>query len=334
MKSIRHARPLLGAVVAALLSAEASEVLAQIGPMVPPSPISVLGSFEDGQLNHWYLSQSSTLASVAGESAGDDAGTDSAYLPGLAKPITKGVAGQYDTASAYAGILPTKLSVAAFTSTGQSSSDIHALGFAMAGASYFTIMDQPGTVTMTLHLSGTLSSLTLGSKAAMSLIAIGSGVDAGLLNTLDQGSLGSGVDVPQSMESLPRINDAHAQVFSALHADGSGGTDAFDQDFSVSAEGLEFACAESGAGQAYCGKYLYAFSLGLQAASTNNAHADFAHTLTVTGLQLPQGTTLSFEPGTAIPTTTTAVPEASTGFMTLMGIGMVAGSLARRRRPH
>ncbi|MBI2733290.1 MAG: hypothetical protein HYX44_08315 [Aquabacterium sp.] len=299
--------------------------------MAPPNAISVLGSFEQGQLNHWYVSQSSTLASVAGESAGDDAGMDSANLLGLAKPITKSVAGQYDTASAYAGVLPTKRSVAAFTSTGQSFSDMHALGFAMAGVSYFTIMDQPGTVTMTLHLSGTLSSLTLGSKAAMSLVAIGSGVDEGLLNTLDQGSQGDDLDVLQAMQALPQINDRHAQVVSARHADGAGGTDTFDQDLAVSADGVAFACPESGAGQAYCGKYLYGFTLGLQAASTNNAHADFAHTLTVTGLQLPQGAALSFEPGAAIPTTT-AVPEASTGAMTLVGLGMVAGCLARRRR--
>lgn len=334
MKTIRRARPCLGAALVMLLSTGVSEALAQMGPVSPSTAISVLPSFEAGQLNHWYVSQSSTLAAVSGESAGDDAGTDSAILLGLAKPILKGVAGEYDTASAYAAVLPNKLSVAASTSTGQSSSDLHAMGLAMAGISYFTISDQPGTIKMNLHLSGTLTSLTEGSKAAMSLVAFGSGVDEGTLNALNSIGGGDDVDPLQAMDLLPRISTDHARILSARHTNGTGGTDTFDQDFSVSADSVAFGCPESGAGQAYCGKYFYGFSLGIHAASLNNAHADFAHTLTVTGLELPQGATLTFDAGAAIPTTTSAVPEPSAGALSMLGLSMVTALVARRRQRH
>lgn len=332
MRTICHGRPCLGVALALLLSTSGGQALAQLGPVSPANAISVLPSFQEGQLNHWYVSGSNTLASVAGESAGDDAGMDSAMLLGLAKPITKVVAGEYDTASAYAAVSPTKLSVAASTSTGQSFSDVHAMGLAMAGVSYFTIMDQPGTVKMDFHLSGTLTSRTAGSTAAVMVMALGSGVDEGTLAALDQASQGGEVDVLQVMQTLPQINDVHARVFSAQHTDGMGGTDTFDKDFSVSAEGMAFACPEIGAGRAYCGKYFYGFSLGIDAVSTNNANADFAHTLTVTGLQVPQGATLTFDAGAAVPVTTSAVPEPSSGAMSLLGLGMVAGFLARRRQ--
>jgi len=134
------------------------------------------------------------------------------------------------------------------------------------------------------------------------------------------------------MDLLPQIKNDHALILSARHTDGSGGTDTFDKDFSVSADSVAFACPESGAGQAYCGKYLYGFSLGINAASINNAHATFAHTWTVTGLELPQGATLTFDAGAAIPVTTSAVPEPSTSVMSLLGLGLVAGITARRRQ--
>ena len=334
MKTFHHAGPRLGAALALLLSISGNAALAQIGPGSPSTAISALNSYAQGQLNHWYVSQSNTLATVAGESAGDDAGTDSAMLLGLAKPIIKGVAGEYDTASAHAAVLPNKLSVAASTSTGQIISDVHALGLAMAGISYFTISDQPGTIKMNFHLSGNLTSLTVGSKAAMSLVAIGSGVDEGTLAALNLAGEGDDVDLLQAMDLLPQIKNDHAIVLSARHTNGSGGTDTFDKDFSVSADSVAFACPEFGAGQAYCGKYFYGFSLGINAASVNNAHADFAHTLTVTGLELPQGATLTFDAGAAIPVTTSAVPEPSAGALSLLGLGMVVALVGRRRSAH
>jgi hypothetical protein len=329
MKHVRHTSFQLASVCALVLGAVSSNALAQLGPGSPADAPSILTSFPNGQLNHWYVSQSHTLASVAGESAGNDDGMDSAMF-GLAGPIAKSVAGEYDVASAYAAVSASKLSVASFTSTGPSSSDPRAFGLGMADIGYVAIMDQPGTVKMDFHLSGTLNSSAFGSKSGVSLIAIGSGVDQDTLAALNQGD--QDIEIIQAMQTLPQISNAHAQAYSSLHEDGFGATKTIEKDFSVSADGYAFACPTTGAGQAYCGKYLYAFSLGIYAASINNANADFAHTLTVTGLQLPDGATLSFDAGAAIPVTTSAVPEPSVLAMSLLGLGMMAGVATRRRQ--
>ncbi|TAK84219.1 MAG: hypothetical protein EPO09_21030 [Aquabacterium sp.] len=331
MKHFHDALPRVAAACAVLLGTASCDTWAQLAPTSPSTTASVLTSFPDGQLNHWYVSQSSTIVGVAGESAGDDAQMDNAFL-GLAKQSMASVAGEYDTASAFAAVGATTLKAAAFSTTSDSFAGLHSMSYAIAGLSYVAVMDQPGTVTMDLHLSGLLYSRSLGATAAMNVVAIGSGVDDGTLASLDLASNNQDLDPLQTIRLLPQINEAHAQVFNAIHDDAFDGTWTFDKNFSVSAEGQAFACPEVGAGRAYCGKYLYAFSLGLATATLNNADADFAHTLTVTGLQLPEGATLTFESGAAIPVSTSAVPEASTLAMSLIGLCLLAGVTTRRRQ--
>ncbi len=316
------------ALCSSLLLLSAEHAAAQVAPVNIAPSVLELGS---GQLGHWYVSQSQTVASVFGQSAGSDDGHDEALL-GLAQSITRSVAGEYDTASAYAAVTATKLHAATFSTTGQPFSTPYAGGFATAGVSYFTILDRPGTIKMTVHLSGTLNALSLGADAGVSLLAFGSGVEDSVLAPLDQANIDPEAPPLQLMHALPRINDAHLQVFTAFN-DGIGeSTLTLDRDFSVSAEGFAFACPPSGPGTAYCGKYGYVFSLQLDTASLNTASSDFAHTLTLTGLEVPLGVQLTFADGASIPVTTSAVPEASTWAMSLIGLGMVAGVTARRRR--
>lgn len=326
MRSIKHTACYLALFGGLLLS------VAQAGAATTPVNIapSIL-EFGSGQLGHWYVSQSQTAASVFGASAGSDGGDDYAPL-GLAHPITATVAGEYDSASAYAAVTATQLHAAAFSSTGQPFTTPSAGGFATVGANYFTILDRPGTIKLTVHLSGTLNALSLGADAGVSLFAMGSGVDDSVLAPLTPSNTDEASSPLQIMHALPRINDAHLQVFTAFQ-DGVGETTlTIERDFSISAEGFAFACPASGPGTAYCGKYGYAFSLALDTGSVNTASSDFAHTLTLTGLEVPQGVQLSFDAGAAIPVTVSAVPEASASWSALLGLGCVALMTTRRRR--
>lgn len=316
------------AVSSALLMLAADNACAQLAPVNPIPSVFEIGS---GQLGHWYLSRSSTFASVYGASAGADDGFDNANI-GLAQAITKSVSGEYDTASAYAAVTPTKLSAAAFSNSEQLSIAPGAVGISMASASFFTILDRPGTITLHVNLSGFLNSLTPNAEAGVAMMAIGSGVDDNVLNTINQAGSNEDASPLETLKALPRIDTAHAQVFSAFHRSGIGPTLELDQPFTVSADGFAFACPPSGPGTEYCGKYGYGIDLLIQAVSVNSASSDFAHTLAITGLDVPEGSSLTFDDGAAIPVTVSAVPEVSTSAMSLLGLGMVAGLTARRRQ--
>ncbi|MCV2418985.1 PEP-CTERM sorting domain-containing protein [Paucibacter sp. DJ2R-2] len=209
--------------------------------------------------------------------------------------------------------------------------------------SFMAYLSSAAPVTLDLHLSGTLQ--TLGDRAAtgsdpsravVAAYGVGSPSDA---NEGGFDRLFANIGIDPNLEGEALLNQlAHWPTSSQRNLQTLGvQTDSLqrsaevDQRFSVTADSTRVDCP-AGVVSPLCGSYYLQFHLFLFTAAENGGLADFSHSLSVDAIHVAEGTSLSFEPGQALPVITTPVPEPSPAV--LLGLGLLAIGGLKSRRGH
>jgi len=209
--------------------------------------------------------------------------------------------------------------------------------------SFAAFLSNAAPVTLDLHLTGSLQ--TLGDRAATGSDpsrAVVAAYGLGSPSDVNEGGfdrLFANIGIDPNLEGEALLNQlAHWPTTSqrnlqtvGVQTDSLNRSAEVDQRFSVTADSTRYDCP-AGVVSPLCGSYYLQFHLFLFTAAENGGIADFSHSLAVDAIRVAEGTSLSFDPGQALPVITTPVPEPSRA--ALLGLGLLAIGGLKSRRGH
>ncbi|EHR73261.1 hypothetical protein BurJ1DRAFT_4472 [Burkholderiales bacterium JOSHI_001] len=339
---------------------------AQLVPALPPlGTQTLIDSFSQLQPGFWFVNSSQTNVAAlvdSGATVLNDRHTAQLGGPSAVAALSTArvtgsttlTAGQ--SAAATAHVTATTLGTVAAAGDSASTESILQAATAFSVIEYRAFLAEPGPVMLTARLDGSLTvsgSRPLGlpqpsqAGVAVSVLGVPAGVigDTGAITRLYQSV---GVADPQAEGDAllaqlltwpttpgyltPGYNPNLATFGQLLGTDSLDSGKPLQHDFVVFSDGNRLDCPAE-VKIPVCGTYLHEFVLFLFTGAQDGAAADFSHTLSVTSLQLPAGSSMGFADGESVPLSFAPVPEPAPTALWLAGLTVLGFAGRARRRP-